>query len=132
MLSSKRKAHLIIITTFVRGIAVGASGQYLLFRQSAPGRPPSVAEVADELARTVQLDQAQRSQVEQILNESRQQYQQLRDSTRPQNLAIRDNTRNRIRALLSAEQQNRYDRWLKDLDARREKKSSAEGKHTDK
>jgi uncharacterized membrane protein len=131
MLSSKRKAHLIIITTFVLGIVVGASGQYLLFRQSAP-RPPSVAEVAGELARTVQLDQTQRSQVEQILNESRQQYRQLRDATRPQNLAIRDNARNRIRALLSAEQRDRYDRWLKELDASREKKSSEEGKHSDK
>jgi len=132
MLTSRHKAHLIIITTFVLGLAVGASGHYLLSYQSHQNRSPSVTEVTDELARIVKLDQSQRSQVEKILNESSQQYQELKNQTRPQYMAIRDNTRKRIRAMLSAEQQALYDQWTNELDSKREKRNSEERKHSGK
>jgi hypothetical protein len=121
MLTSRHKAQLIIMTAFILGVAVGASGQYLLSRQSAPRRPPSVAEATDELTRVLKLDQSQQSRVRQILGESRQQSHQ-------QQLTIRDNTRKRIHDLLSAEQQTSYDQWTKDLDAKREReKKKPEG-----
>ncbi len=129
MLTSRRKAHLIILTTFVLGVVVGAAGQYLLFHQAVPRSSKSVAEAADELAKVVRLDQSQRSQVEQILSETRQQYQEVKNQTRPQYLAVRDNARKRIRTLLSPEQQTLYDQWTKESDA---KNSSGGGKHADK
>jgi hypothetical protein len=132
MLTSKRKAHLIIITTFILGAVVGASGQFLLSNQLTAQRAPSVEEVANELTRVVKLDQSQRVQAEQILNDCRQQYQELRKQTKPQYLAIRDNTRKRIQALLSTEQQSLYDRWLNELDAKRNKKSSENARHAEK
>jgi Spy/CpxP family protein refolding chaperone len=121
MLTSKRKAHLIVVTAFVLGISVGAAGQFLL---SQP--PPPVAstpgDVADEMTRAVKLDQSQRSQVMQILGACQKQSQDLREQTRPQYHAIRENARNRIRAILSPEQLVSFNEWIKDLDARREKK----------
>lgn len=132
MLTSKRKAHLIIITAFILGVAVGASGQYLLTHQT-PSRPASSATgAADELTRILKLDQSQRLQVIQILGECQKQNQDLKDQTRPQFQAIRESGRNRIRAILSPEQLVLYNQWIRDLDAKREKRASEEGKQTNK
>lgn len=129
MLTSKRKAHLIVVTAFALGIAVGAAGQFLL---SQP--PPPVAstpgDVADEMTHAVKLDQSQRSQVMHILGDCQKQSQDLREQTRPQYQSIRENARNRIRAILSPEQLVSFNEWIKDLDARREKKQ--EKKQTNK
>jgi hypothetical protein len=132
MLTSKRKAHLIIFTAFILGVAVGASGQYLLTHQT-PSRPASSATgAADELTRILKLDQSQRLQVIQILGECQKQNQDLKDQTRPQFQAIRESGRNRIRAILSPEQLVLYNQWIRDLDAKREKRASEEGKQTNK
>ena len=128
MLTSKRKAHLIIIATFALGIVVGASGQYLLLHQSVPQRPPSPGEVASELTRILKLDQLQRAQLEQILSEHRQQYQEYKSQTQLHYTAMRDNNRERIRALLSADQQKLYDQWTREMDQKREKKKPGEEK----
>ena len=132
MLTSKRKAHLIIFTAFILGVAVGASGQYLMFHQ-APTRPASTAAgIADELTRVLTLNQSQHLQVIQILGDCQKQNQDLKDQTRPQFNAIRENARNRVRALLTTEQLALYNQWLTDLDAKREKKALEEGKQTSK
>jgi hypothetical protein len=135
MVTSKRKAHLIIITAFILGVAVGASGQYLLTHQK-PSRPASsatgAAGAADELTRILKLDQSQRLQVIQILGECQKQNQDLKDQTRPQFQAIRETGRNRIRAILSPEQLVLYNQWIRDLDAKREKRASEEGKQINK
>jgi hypothetical protein len=130
MLTSKRKAHLIVITAFVLGVAVGVSGQYLLSHQSPPPAASTPIDVADEMTRAVRLDQSQRSQVIQILGDCQKQSQELREQTRPQFQSIRENARNRIRALLSPEQLVSFNQWIKDLDARREKRE--ERKQTNK
>jgi hypothetical protein len=128
MLTSKRKAHLIIIATFTLGIAVGASGQYLLFHQSIPQRPLSPSEVTSELTRILRLDQLQRTKLEQILGEHRQQYQEYKSQTQLHYITMRDNTRKRIHAMLSAEQQALYDQWTKEMDMKRQKKKPEEGR----
>lgn len=129
MLTSKRKAHLIVVTAFILGTAVGVSGQYLLSHQPPPAASTPV-DVADDMTRAVKLEQSQRSQVIQILGDCQKQSQDLREQTRPQFQAIRENARNRIRAILSPEQLVSFNQWIKDLDARREKKE--ERKQTNK
>lgn len=131
MLTSKRKAQLIIITAFILGVAVGGSGQYLLSQQ-APPRPPTATEIADEMTRVVKLDNSQRSQVIQILGECRKQNQDLKDQLRPQFLTIRDSGRDRVRALLSPEQLTLYNQWINDLDAKFEKRAAEERKQASK
>jgi Spy/CpxP family protein refolding chaperone len=129
MLTSKRKAHLIVVTAFVLGITVGASGQFLL-SQPPPPVASTPAAVADEMTRAANLDQSQRSQVIKILGDCQKQSQDLKEQTRPQYQAIRESARNRIRAILSPEQLVSFNQWIKDLDARREKKE--ERKQTNK
>ncbi len=132
MLTNKRKAHLIVVTAFLLGVAVGASGQYLLSYR-APQRAASTPnEVSDELTRVLKLDPSQRSQVTQILNDCQKQSQEVKDQMRPHLQTIREKTRDRIRAILSPEQLALFNQWIDDLDAKREKRASEERKQTGK
>jgi hypothetical protein len=121
MLTSKRKAHLIVVTAFILGVAVGVSGQYLLSNRVAQPAPSTPGDVADELTRVLNLDLPRHAQVIQILGDCQKQSQDLREQNRPQFQAIRENARNRIRALLSPEQLGLFNQWIKDLDAKRER-----------
>lgn len=123
---------MIIVTAFMLGIVVGASGQYLLFHQPPPPRALTITDAADELTRVLRLDESQRSQVIQILSECQRQNQDLKKQAHPQYQAIRDSARNRIRSVLSVEQQTLYNQWTKDLDAKREKRALEEGKQPNK
>ncbi|MBO0862094.1 MAG: hypothetical protein J2P21_27095 [Chloracidobacterium sp.] len=121
MLTSKRKAQLIVVTAFILGVAVGVSGQYLLYHPAPAPAASTPADVADEMTRVVKLDQSQRSKVIEILGECQKQSQDLREQTRPQYQTIRENARNRIRAILSGEQLVSFNGWIRDIDAKREK-----------
>lgn len=128
MLNNKHKAQLIIITAFILGIVVGASGQYLVLQESlnkSGNSSNSSREMLDNLSRTLKLTKEQRNEVEQITADSRAKYQELRIQTRPQYDAVRNETRKRISALLSPEQQALYEKWNCDLDTKREQKEKA-------
>lgn len=132
MLTNKHKAQLIIMTAFIAGIIVGASGQYLVLHKSL-GKPNNPnQEMLDDLTKSVKLTSDQRVQVEQFLADSRQQYQELRNQNRPQYNAIRDATRKRISSILSTDQQTLYEKWTHELDARREKEKAASSSTTGK
>jgi hypothetical protein len=118
MLTNKRKAQLIIGTTFLLGVIVGASGQYLVARQYAFKQPNQF----EEMARHVGFTDDQRTRVKRILSETTLQYQDLRTKQCPQYKVIQDTSRQRIRDLLTPEQQALYDQWNRELDAKRELK----------
>ena len=122
MLNNKHKAQLIIISAFVLGIIVGASGQYLVLHNSISKPANSNQEILDSLTREVKLTKDQRSQVEQIINDSQVKYQDLRTQTRPLYDAVRNETRKRISAILSPEQQTLFDQRNRELDAKRAQK----------
>ncbi|MEO6726617.1 MAG: hypothetical protein ABIU20_02655 [Blastocatellia bacterium] len=128
MPTNKRKAQFIIIATFVIGIIVGAAGQYLVTHQSlsksnAPNN--SSKETLDDLTRSINLTREQRIQVDQFLADSRQQSQELRNQMRPQYNAVRDTTRKRISSILSSEQQSLFEKWTRELDAKRDREKAA-------
>ncbi|MCI0664008.1 MAG: hypothetical protein L0220_23375 [Acidobacteria bacterium] len=118
MLTNRRKAQLIIATTFLLGVIVGASGQFLVTRQSAV-KP---ADQFEEMARLVGFTEDQRITIKRILSETTLQYQDLRTKLRPQYKVIQDASRQRIRDLLTPEQQALFDQWNREQDAKREQK----------
>jgi uncharacterized membrane protein len=124
MLTNKRKAQLIILTTFILGVVAGASGQYLLSRQSLTSGPPQ--DLTGEMYRALRLDDNQRNQADQILKETRRRYQEIRTQVRPQFDAVREESRRQIRAMLSGEQQILFDKWNQEQDAKREQKAREE------
>ena len=66
------------------------------------------------------LDERQAAEVRKILDETRNEYRSLRSEARPRFDAIRQSARTRIRALLTTEQQQRFDARVAEMDKRRE------------
>lgn len=124
MITNKRKAQLIIITTFLLGVIAGASGQYLFSRQSMTKQAGSPQDQTDELARYLRLTPDQREKVSRVLSGTREQYQDLRARLRPQYNAVRDASRQRIHELLAPDQQALFDQWNREQDAKREQKEA--------
>lgn len=126
MLTNKGKAQLIIIATFVFGAIAGASGQYLLTRNSSTLQSAGPNNYIEEMAGKLNLSQVQRKQADDIISEARAKYWDLRLQIRPQANLIRDDAKVRIRQLLSADQQLIFDGLVKELDEKREQQMKEE------
>lgn len=126
MLTEKKKAQLMIVATFVLGIIVGASGSYLILVRGVDGQPGSAEAMLEDLTQSLKLTERQRGEVEELLKQSRQEYQDLRNQNRPQFIALRDKLRQRIKGVLTPEQQTTYDEWNREQDAKREQQRARE------
>lgn len=119
MLSNKIKAQLMLIATFVLGMAIGVTGYHLYLRHFN-GNGTNEEALLKDLSRTLELSPPQRQKVEEILTQTRGEYQELRNKNRPEFHAVRDRMRRRIKEVLSAEQQGLYDEWNRQQDEKRD------------
>jgi len=127
MITNKHKAYLLVSITFLLGVIVGASGQYLLSQRQAPiNQKKTVSDITREIDQAAHLDPTQKVRIEEIMTDGNQQCENLRNQLRPQYSEIRLATRKRIRDLLSDEQKNGFDRWTRELDAKRAKSEAEE------
>ena len=74
----------------------------------------------EKMRHDLELNEQQSAEVRRILDETRNEYRSLRSEARPRFDAIRQSARTRIRALLTPEQQQRFDARVAEMDARRE------------
>jgi len=94
-----------------RGLLHGRwSGEPAFFRPM----PPELA--LRRFAERLNLTPAQREKLEKILEEHRQKFLELRRTTRPQVEAIEQSLRSNLRAMLTPEQQARFDHMVKRFD----------------
>lgn len=75
----------------------------------------------EHMRRDLNLTEQQATEIRAILEETRGGFRALRDEVRPRYDALRQNSRARIRALLTPEQQQRFDARTAELDARRDR-----------
>jgi hypothetical protein len=120
MLTNKRKAQLIIIATFLFGTVVGASGYYLLFTRQIVNQPAAPSKGLDVMTEKIGLSPDQRKQIEQIIDESRRQRTEW-VRAQPQSAIFKSQCRERIRAILTPPQQELYDKWNEEQDAKRDR-----------
>lgn len=123
-LTNKNKAQLIIFTTFLLGIIVGGSGQYLWMKQASPRQANTTQEILEDLSENVGLEADQKARIKAIIDETFERYEVMRNQVRPQFTAIRDDARRRVRSILSSEQQVRYDIWTREQDHLKEQKEN--------
>ena len=110
------KAIGLMVAVFVLGGLVGGLGTLLAMRMDRrPHRRPFI----DQLSQQLQLTPQQRTQIQAIFADAHKQfsavYQQSQDQARPQYDAIRKNVHAKIRALLTPDQQTKFDAFLKRL-----------------
>ena len=123
--TGRLKLWLAIAAIFALGCATGAllDSAYRLRAGAARGegragkRDPG--RMFERIRRDLELDERQSAEVRRILDETRGEYRALRSEARPRFDAIRQSARARIRALLTPEQQQRFDARAAEKDARR-------------
>ena len=123
---TRLKLWLAVAVVFALGCATGAllDSAYRLRAGAARGesrggrRNPE--HMFEKMRRDLELDEQQSAEVRKILDETRNEYRSLRSEARPRFDAIRQSARTRIRALLTPEQQQRFDSRVAEMDARRD------------
>lgn len=120
------KVWLIVLGVFALGCLTGASldSAYRLKARSAEGKQArgrrDKEEVFESIKRDLNLSEQQATEIRAILDQTRNEYRGLRAEVRPRYDQVRQNARTRIRALLTPEQQQRFDAKVAERDARRD------------
>jgi Spy/CpxP family protein refolding chaperone len=76
--------------------------------------------VFESMKRDLNLSEQQATEIRAILDNARNEYRTLRTEVRPRYEGVRQNARTRIRALLTPEQQQRFDAKVAERDAKRD------------
>lgn len=131
---NQAKARMIILAIFVIGFAAGALSMNLyqrsLAKESSDFKRPENPQdhIIQQMTKEVGLTNEQRDQIKPVLDETFSQYGEIRKEMQPHMKvfdsrfdAVRQKSRDRIRALLTEEQLPKFNAWLEEQDARREK-----------
>lgn len=123
---TRLKIWIAVFGVFALGCMTGASldSVYRLRasdngRQGMRGGPRGKEKAFEDMKRDLNLNDQQATEIRAILDQTRNEYRALRTEVRPRYDAIRQNARTRIRALLTPEQQQRFDVKTAERDARR-------------
>ena len=125
MIETLVKVRLAFVSIFILGIAAGALGASVYYRWIEPGRPSGWAGKFDRERYVKQMTEAVGLQPEQmgalnaILDETREEFLALRERLRPQFDEIRQRARVRIHGVLNADQQGRFEAFVKRWDEER-------------
>ena len=125
--NTRLKIWLVIVGVFVLGAATGvlldsvyrlrASGNA---RQEARGARHG-EEVIEHMKSDLNLSDQQVTQIRSILDQTRNDYRALRAEVRPRYDTVRQSARAKIRALLTPEQQQKFDAKVAEIDAKHDR-----------
>jgi Spy/CpxP family protein refolding chaperone len=122
---TRLKIWLVVLGVFVLGGVTGASLDSI-YRLRARGGHQEMRggrrdkeKLFERMKRDLNLTDQQAEQIHSILDQTRNEYRALREKYRPQYDAARQSARARIRALLTPEQQQKFDARNAERDARR-------------
>ncbi|HVS21110.1 MAG TPA: periplasmic heavy metal sensor [Pyrinomonadaceae bacterium] len=121
---TRLKMWLVLVAVFVLGSVTGAALTGL-YRSRASGDRPEARDKAmkehfESMRRDLNLTDEQTTAVRAILDETQAEYRALRTELRPRFEEPRQKARARIRALLTPEQQKKFDAMVAQRDAQRD------------
>ncbi|MCA1556934.1 MAG: hypothetical protein LC731_00140 [Acidobacteria bacterium] len=118
------KIWLAVVVVFVLGLVTGVSLDSVYRLSSGNEREArnghNKEKVFERMKRDLDLNEQQGTQIRVILEQTREEYRQLRAEVRPRYDSVRQSARMKIRALLTPEQQQKFDAKVAERDARRE------------
>jgi len=124
---ARRKAAVWVALVFLLGgglgVVVGISLGHHDTASAAPANTPETrhAQIVERMDEALHLTAAQRTALEQISRELQAKYKAIHQETNPQINEARENARAQIRALLTPEQQPKFEEFLKHLDEERKR-----------
>ena len=113
------KVWLVLVVVFILGSLTGGAVTGFYRAMSRPDRN-TPRDKMEKLRRDLSLTDDQVKSVSTILDETKNEYRTLRTELKPRFEEPRQKARARIRALLSPEQQQKFDAWVAQVDAQRE------------
>lgn len=114
---TRLKIWLVLVVVFVLGGVTGAALTGLLTSRARSDRAGSREQRFEKMRQDLKLDDKQTAAVRAILDETRNEYRALRTELRPRFEEPRLKARGRIRALLNADQQQKFDAMAAQQDA---------------
>ena len=126
---TRLKIWLVLVVVFVLGCATGVALTGL-YRSRASGDRPETRERAmnerfERMRNELSLTEQQTTAVRTILDETRNEYRALRTELRPRFEEPRLKARSRIRALLTFEQQKKFDAMVAQQDAQHDEEQKS-------
>jgi Spy/CpxP family protein refolding chaperone len=123
------KSWSVLLAVFVLGCVTGIAvhGVYRAKTNASlrDNRPRGEKDALFEKMRSdLNLSDEQSKEMHQILDDTANDFRALRTELRPKYEELRQKTRSRMRALLTADQQQKFDALTADIDARRKKEES--------
>jgi Spy/CpxP family protein refolding chaperone len=123
--STRLKIWLVLLGVFALGCLTGGflDSAYRLKAadERRGGRGGRDEKMFEHLKRDLNLTEQQATEIRAVLEETRNGFRALRAEARPRYDALRQNSRARIRALLTPEQQQRFDARNAERDARHDR-----------
>ncbi|HYN23420.1 MAG TPA: periplasmic heavy metal sensor [Pyrinomonadaceae bacterium] len=125
---SRLKTWVVLVVVFVLGGITGAgiAGVYRS-NTSASLRGSHTRDrqaMFEKMRNDLSLTEEQSKEMRKVLDETGNEFRALRNELRPKYEELRLKTRGRMRALLTAEQQQKFDALMAEIDARRQKEDS--------
>lgn len=114
---TRLKIWLVLLVVFVLGGVTGSALTGLLRSRASGDRAGSREQRFEKMRQDLKLNDKQTAAVRVILDETRNEYRALRTELRPRFEEPRLKARTRIRALLSADQQQKFDAMTAQQDA---------------
>jgi hypothetical protein len=126
----RREAAFLVFVVFLLGIVFGALGNHLWVGHVSGAQPPlntkpTRNQVVDDLTQRLQLTPDQQKKVATTIDDTRAKWQALYSPLDAPREQIRQEGRANIRAILTPEQQTKFDDFLKRLDEQRKKEAQA-------
>ena len=126
---TRLKMWLVLVAVFVLGSVTGVALTGLYRSRAAAGDRPESREKAmherfEKMRTELKLTDEQTKAVQAIIGETRNEYRALRTELRPRFEEPRQKARTRIRALLTPEQQQKFDGMIAQQDAQRDEQKS--------
>ena len=123
---TKLKIWLVLLIVFVLGGVTGAALGGLYRSRASSERPEkAMHDRFEKMRRELNLTDEQTKAVSNILDETRNEYRALHTELKPRFDEPRQKARAKIRALLSAEQQQKFDAMVAQRDAHREEEQKS-------
>jgi Spy/CpxP family protein refolding chaperone len=117
---TRLKVWLVLVVVFALGSVTGAALTGLYRSRAGADHPGSKQDRFEKMRRDLNLTEEQTKSVSAILDETRNEYRSLRAELRPRFEEPRQKARTKIRALLTPEQQPKFDAMVAQQDAQRE------------
>ena len=125
---TKLMMWLVLVAVFLLGAVSGAALTGLIRSRASGERPDherAMKERFDKMRSELNLSDQQTTAVRAILEETRNEYRALKTELRPRFEEPRLKARTRIRALLTPEQQQKFDAMMAQHDAQRDEEQKA-------